>query len=629
MVFFFAIPRMTTSNRYDPVGNVTQVTSSYPWLQNQNFSETFTYDASDQLISASETNSGSYQLTVSYGNWGKITCYSLAQADLQNNTTQSEIQSYTYPAANSLQNSQTLFAPAQRTITDANNNVATETLTFGINGSLRRRDVQAQNSFTEYYLFNSAANLKAYSNNGLDFAYYGYNASNTRTYKISMLNANTWVNGQPEPLSLQLQQAMFYPNAYLNFNHNGEYTKHYYNGSERIASRLGDAQPESFVISSNDRLGFRTMQADQQARAELLEVVEAGDVPIETPSVDVTTLQVSGNPDDIFYYHTNHLGSTAFITDNNTNIHQGFLYAPFGEITTEYDINFGYNVLPKYSFNAKELDEETGMYYYEARYYKPPVFTSRDPMFEKYFWMTPYAYCANNPVKYVDPSGEDISTHVDKDGNVIASYDDGNLGVFMHSDEEINDYNINGTRLENDFEKMVGVTLYEKSFEKGDKIDLESNQAEQWLNAFEGFFAHAWTNQIASILLYAMNAGNGDLFDPKSKFSHGSQISKGVYVSPRDLGNFAAGFFGRLSGLSKERTLASFGAFQLAGNNKKEFFNSYSKYYRQALGTMGEGLVPFQKTYGEKGISNYFQRLGYENIRTLEDFNNRYSDIWK
>ena len=68
---------------------------------------------------------------------------------------------------------------------------------------------------------------------------------------------------------------------------------------------------------------------------------------------------------------------------------------------------YGYNAtLPKYSFNAKELDEETGMYYYEARYYKPPVFTSRDPMFEKYFWMTPYAYCAKNPVKYVDPTGE-------------------------------------------------------------------------------------------------------------------------------------------------------------------------------------------------------------------------------
>gem|GEM_PF-5934081 len=124
-----------------------------------------------------------------------------------------------------------------------------------------------------------------------------------------------------------------------------------------------------------------------------------------TPHVAFSDLQPANATSDIFYYHTNHLGSTAFVTDNNAIITQGFLYAPFGEITTEYNANFGYNVLPKYSFNAKELDEETGMYYYEARYYKPPVFTSRDPMFEKYFWMTQYAYCANNPVKYVDPSG--------------------------------------------------------------------------------------------------------------------------------------------------------------------------------------------------------------------------------
>ena len=114
---------------------------------------------------------------------------------------------------------------------------------FGINGSLRKREVQAQASNTEYYLFNSAANMKAYSNNGLDFAYYGYNASNTRTYKLSMLNQNQWVNGQPEPLSLQLQQAMFYPNAYINFNQNGENTK--YNGPENSDSSLkSDQRPQ-------------------------------------------------------------------------------------------------------------------------------------------------------------------------------------------------------------------------------------------------------------------------------------------------------------------------------------------------------------------------------------------------
>jgi RHS repeat-associated protein len=58
-------------------------------------------------------------------------------------------------------------------------------------------------------------------------------------------------------------------------------------------------------------------------------------------------------------------------------------------------------------FNAKELDEESGMYYYEARYYAPPTFISRDPLFEKYPFMSPYAYCANNPVKYIDPDGND------------------------------------------------------------------------------------------------------------------------------------------------------------------------------------------------------------------------------
>ena len=55
---------------------------------------------------------------------------------------------------------------------------------------------------------------------------------------------------------------------------------------------------------------------------------------------------------------------------------------------------YGYNAaLPKYAFNAKELDEETGMYYYEARYNKPPVFTSRDAHFESYSSMSPYGYC--------------------------------------------------------------------------------------------------------------------------------------------------------------------------------------------------------------------------------------------
>ena len=398
---------------YDLVGNVTQVTSTCPWLNSQSFMESFTYDASDQLTAATEMQNQSYSLSVTYGNWGKITSYSLAQIDLQHNVTTQVSRSMTYPSnINNIGNSQTMFAPTME------NGYEGVDYTFGINGSLRKREVQHPMPYTEYYLFNSAANLKAYSNNGLDFAYYGYNASNTRTYKLSFLNTNQWVNGQPEPFSLQLQSAMFYPNAYVNFNHNGEYTKHYYNGAERIASRLGiTATPVS--VTANARLTSRSSQLDNRFQEDILDLMTEGVSVSSSGGVNVSSLESpTGTASDIYYYHTNHLGSTAFVTDQNQNVTQGFLYAPFGEITTEYNATFGNDIIPKYSFNAKELDEETGMYYYEARYYKPPVFTSRDAMFEKKPWFSPYVYCKNNPIIMIDPNGRD-EYEFDKKGNHV------------------------------------------------------------------------------------------------------------------------------------------------------------------------------------------------------------------
>ncbi|MBP7103069.1 MAG: RHS repeat-associated core domain-containing protein [Bacteroidales bacterium] len=81
----------------------------------------------------------------------------------------------------------------------------------------------------------------------------------------------------------------------------------------------------------------------------------------------------------------------------------GYLYAPFGEILQEHLAVD--NRIPKYAFNAKEFDEENGMYYYSARYYSPPSFISRDELFEKTPFMSPYAYCNNNPVVRIDPDG--------------------------------------------------------------------------------------------------------------------------------------------------------------------------------------------------------------------------------
>jgi len=89
-------------------------------------------------------------------------------------------------------------------------------------------------------------------------------------------------------------------------------------------------------------------------------------------------------------------------------VQQAVLYAPFGEIIAQYSQYWHQDKIPEYLFNAKELDEESGMYYYHARYYKPDRFISRDPHFERYFWLSPYSYCANNPVNNIDPDGRDF-----------------------------------------------------------------------------------------------------------------------------------------------------------------------------------------------------------------------------
>ncbi|MGP1515950.1 MAG: RHS repeat-associated core domain-containing protein [Bacteroidales bacterium] len=61
-------------------------------------------------------------------------------------------------------------------------------------------------------------------------------------------------------------------------------------------------------------------------------------------------------------------------------------------------------------FNGKEKDYESGFHYYGARYYASELSTwlSTDPMSDKYPSLTPYNYCANNPVKLIDPNGEEV-----------------------------------------------------------------------------------------------------------------------------------------------------------------------------------------------------------------------------
>ena len=71
-----------------------------------------------------------------------------------------------------------------------------------------------------------------------------------------------------------------------------------------------------------------------------------------------------------------------------------------------------------YTFSAKERDSETGLSYFGSRYYSSDlsIWLSVDPMSDKYPSLSPYVYCANNPIKLVDPNGEEIGDYYDLNG---------------------------------------------------------------------------------------------------------------------------------------------------------------------------------------------------------------------
>ncbi|MBU7017443.1 MAG: hypothetical protein HXS44_08035 [Theionarchaea archaeon] len=67
----------------------------------------------------------------------------------------------------------------------------------------------------------------------------------------------------------------------------------------------------------------------------------------------------------MFYYHTDHLGSTRLVTDESKNIVSATTYHPYGEPDAEEGTE-------EYLFTGKERDA-TGLYYYDARYYDPAL----------------------------------------------------------------------------------------------------------------------------------------------------------------------------------------------------------------------------------------------------------------
>ena len=242
---------------------------------------------------------------------------------------------------------------------------------------------------------------------------YQYDADGERTYKLTGELTHQNVSGNWSSC-YQLDNATLYASPYLVATSKG-YTKHYYAENERVASRIGGGGLGMISVSIVEP---DTFSAKKEANVQHAKAVTQCLTDKDYKAYPLLEglyywKDIIQAESDCYWYHPDHLGSSSWITHADGSAVQHLHYMPWGEDfvnqrTTDYAARF--------TFSAKEKDSETGFSYFGSRYYSSDlsIWLSVDPMSDKYPSLSPYVYCANNPVKLVDPNGEQWETDDDK-----------------------------------------------------------------------------------------------------------------------------------------------------------------------------------------------------------------------
>ena len=123
--------------------------------------------------------------------------------------------------------------------------------------------------------------------------------------------------------------------------------------------------------------------------------------------IDGGYVTFNGSSPQYHFYVQDHLGNNRVVCNASGTIEQVNHYYPYGGLFGESTND----EVQRYKYNGKELDRMHGLnlYDYHARQYDAALgqFTSMDPLSEKYYNVSPYAYCAGNPVYAIDPDGRD------------------------------------------------------------------------------------------------------------------------------------------------------------------------------------------------------------------------------
>ena len=479
---------MDNAYSYDAVSNVLGIKNNAPLPQSGKaggqMSHSYTYDPLYRLASATGTYKGtdkksaSYTLSMGYDNMHRITSKKqhLSQTGVQFDGTLNagyEL-AYTYGSAEGkkfqLDNVRDINYRTEETPTDSTNINNGHKYEYDLNGNLIyintsrvKKDGKEDEKTTEQkYRWDEENRLLAADENGF-VSNYWYDADGERMVKTSGENEAIYVNSEFSGGNTGTARFSLYVSPYLVAGQGGKYTKHIYVGSQRIVSKLGDltsygADPRRIPYAGNEADGLTINYKDKYAKQlqSIKDNYKAFDQPYNGKDNDdyvngqgfccndatpeaaqarvmnaSTRAAVDNNFHDKdnyekmqFFYHPDHLGSSSYITNLDGEVSQHIEYVPFGEVFIE-ERNNTWNT--PYLFNAKEFDEETGMYYYGARYYEPKLslWLSVDPISnydprnnENYldgehnngvynsYNFFPYEYCYQNPLHYIDPNGK-------------------------------------------------------------------------------------------------------------------------------------------------------------------------------------------------------------------------------
>ena len=383
---------------YDSVSNITGISNAAGAVNGLGgtYTNTYQYDNLYRLVQANGNWRGirtlDYDLTMRYDNNGRIlnktTDYTTFIGDTTNTT--SYVRRYRYQGSNKVA---TIFDEDAGDVIDFRWDNA---------GNLQSVTNVDNDDYRVHYWTEDNRMLQVQDKDYL--SYYQYDAAGERTYKLTAAELQQRING-PNRIYYTRSSATLYASPYLVITPQG-YTKHYYAETERVASQMGRGKFSDVNTSIADSTATAAKKQAVLAPIRNRQQITSSNVQFFAYLSSLTNQQNATST--LYFYHSDHLGSSSWITTTNGTVKQHLHYLPWGEDFVNQRSSHFDGV--RYTFSAKEKDTETGYSYFGARYYSPDlsVWLSVDPMAGKYPSLSPYTYCADNPVKLVDPNGEEI-----------------------------------------------------------------------------------------------------------------------------------------------------------------------------------------------------------------------------